>query len=301
MDLLLQRADIALYSAKVARGTVQLYEASSDVHTPARLALAAELKEGLDRSELFLEYQPKIDVRTGRTVGFEALSRWNHPRHGRMMPDEFLPVVENTGLIGPLTLDVLDKALTSAAIWRRAGHPLPVSVNLSVRHLTDLSLPHHISLLLAKHGLPPEALMLEVTETLIMSDPVRSVSVLHLMRDLGIRVAIDDFGTGYSSLAYLRRLAVDELKIDKSFVLSLGADDGNAMIVRSTIELGHNLGLTMVAEGVEDDAALHLLRTWGCDIAQGYLISRPLPDSNVLPWLTRHTPAFTAPAQESAC
>ena len=299
MDLLLQRADIALYAAKETRGSVELYDAAADVHTPERLALAAELKDGIERGELFLEYQPKMDVPTGRPIGFEALVRWNHPRHGRVMPDDFLPVVENTGLIGPLTLEVLDQALAAAHTWQVAGQPLPVSVNLSVRHLTDLSLPVRVREMLDHYGLPPSALILEVTETLIMSDPVRAVTVLHLMRDLGIRVAIDDFGTGYSSLAYLRRLEVDELKIDKSFVRNLATDEGDATIVRSTIELGHNLGLQMVAEGVEDTAALDLLRLWGCDVAQGYLFSRPMPASSVLPWLAAVAPVELV--RERAC
>jgi EAL domain-containing protein (putative c-di-GMP-specific phosphodiesterase class I) len=296
MDLLLQRADIALYGAKVERGSAMLYDAASDLHTPERLALAAELKEGLDRGELFVEYQPKVHARTGAVIGFEALVRWDHPRHGRLMPDEFLPVVENTGLIGPLTLNVLEMALAAAASWRTAGHPVPVAVNLSVRHLTDLSLPQRIRGLLAAYDLPPQALVLEVTETLIMTDPVRALGVLHLLRDLGVAIAIDDFGTGYSSLAYLRRLEVDELKIDKSFVLDLGRGEGNATIVRSTIELGHNLGLRMVAEGVEDAETLALLRSWGCDVVQGYLFSRPLPASDVVSWLARQLQPVTIPA-----
>jgi EAL domain-containing protein (putative c-di-GMP-specific phosphodiesterase class I) len=161
---------------------------------------------------------------------------------------------------------------------------VPVAVNLSVRHLTDLSLPQRLADLLSKYDVPADHLVLEVTETLIMNDPIRSLDVLHLLHDLGVRLAIDDFGTGYSSLAYLRRMDVDELKIDKSFVLQLASDEGNATIVRSTIELGHNLGLRVVAEGVEDAVALEMLRTWGCDVAQGYFLSRPLPADAVLPW-----------------
>ena len=301
MELLLQRADIALYTAKVDRGSAELYDADADPHTPERLTLAAELKDGLDRAELFLEYQPKIDVRTGATLGLEALVRWEHPRHGRMMPDDFLPIVENTGLIAPLTLVVLDLALAAAAQWRDAGYPAPVAVNLSVRHLTDLSLPQHIGGLLAQHELTSSALVLEVTETLIMTDPVRALGVLRLLRDLGIRIAIDDFGTGYSSLAYLRRLKVDELKIDKSFVLELATDEGNATIVRSTIELGHNLGLQMVAEGVENLATLEKLRSWGCDVAQGYYFSRPMPADAVVGWLRNHAGVNRPFAPARAC
>ena len=298
MEPLLRRADVAMYAAKVDRGSVQLYDAAADDHTPERLALAAELKASLERSELFLEYQPKVDVPTGGTVGFEALLRWNHPRHGRLMPDDFLPVVENTGLIGPITIVVLELALSAAAAWRAAGHEVPVSVNLSVRHLTDLSLPNQVAGLLTRYGLPAEALTLEVTETLIMNDPIRARDVLHLLRDLGVGLAIDDYGSGYSSLAYLRRLEVDELKIDKSFLLNVAVDQGNATIVRSTIELGHNLGLRIVAEGVETHAALELLRSWRCDQAQGFLFSRPLPSDAVLPWLVAHT---AIPAQAQRC
>ena len=299
MELLLQRADIALYAAKVDRGTLQLYDPAADVHTPERLTLAAELKEGLERGELFLEYQPKVDVQSGATVGLEALVRWNHPRHGRMMPDQFLPVVENTGLIGPLTMVVLDLALASVTAWRAAGHDVHVSVNLSARHLSDLSLPAQVAQLLGRYALPPHVLVLEVTETLIMTDPARSLSVLHLLHGLGVALAIDDFGTGYSSLAYLRRLDVDELKIDKSFIMTLANDDGNATIVRSTIELGHSLGLAMVAEGVEDPAALEMLRRWGCDVAQGYLFSRPLPAGAVVAWLDNRVPQDSVEA--AAC
>ncbi|HWG93501.1 MAG TPA: bifunctional diguanylate cyclase/phosphodiesterase, partial [Mycobacteriales bacterium] len=284
-DTLLQRADIALYDAKAERGTVRLYEPTADDHTPEKLALAAELRRGLQDDELFLEFQPQVAALSGRTVGLEALVRWQHPTRGLLMPDEFLPVVENTGLIAPLTLAVLDKALEALAGWRAAGHEITVAVNLSVRHLTDLDLPSKVEALLRGRDIPPGALVLEVTETVIMSDPSRAVAVLNLLRDLGIGVAIDDFGTGYSSLAYLRRLQIDELKIDRSFVQNLPRDEGDAVIVRSTIEMGHNLGLRVVAEGVEDDETLRMLRSWRCDVVQGYGISRPVPQEAVLGWL----------------
>jgi diguanylate cyclase (GGDEF)-like protein len=284
-DLLLRTADIALYAAKVERSCVRMYDPSQDSHTLERLALATDLREGLDRGQLFLHYQPQIDTESGSVIGFEALVRWQHPRLGVLMPDSFLPIVENTGLIGPLTMEVLDMALGAVALWRKAGHDISVAVNLSVRHLTDLSLPQLIQDCLAKHAVPPGALVLEVTETLIMTDPGRAMGVLALLKDCGIGLAIDDFGTGYSSLAYLRRLHVNELKIDKSFVLQLATSEDDAVIVRSTIELGHNLGLRLVAEGVEDQATLDLLGSWGCDVAQGYFISRPMPGLDVLAWL----------------
>jgi diguanylate cyclase (GGDEF)-like protein len=294
VDTLLQRADVALYDAKADRGTVRLYEPSADDHTPERLVLATELRDGLQADELFLEFQPQVSALSGRVVGLEALVRWQHPRHGLLMPDDFLPVVENTGLIAPLTMAVLDKALAALAGWRAAGHDITVAVNLSVRHLTDLDLPRQIETLLRGRQIPPSALVLEVTETVIMSDPGRAVAVLTLLRDLGISVAIDDFGTGYSSLAYLRRLQIDELKIDKSFVVDLPRDEGDAVIVRSTIEMGHNLGLRVVAEGVEDDETLALLRGWKCDVVQGYGISRPLSLDAVLPWLDQRAGELTA-------
>jgi diguanylate cyclase (GGDEF)-like protein len=294
VDTLLQRADIALYDAKSDRGTVRVYEPTADDHTPEKLALAAELRRGLQEDELLLEFQPQVAALSGRTVGLEALVRWQHPTRGLLLPDDFLPVVENTGLIAPLTLSVLDKALEALAAWRAAGHEVSVAVNLSVRHLTDLDLPRQVEALIRGRGIPPSALVLEVTETVIMSDPSRAVAVLNLLRDLGIGVAIDDFGTGYSSLAYLRRLQIDELKIDRSFVRDLPHDEGDAVIVRSTIEMGHNLGLRVVAEGVEDDATLQMLRSWRCDVVQGYGISRPLPADDVLPWLEGRVRELTA-------
>ncbi len=285
MDLLLRQADIALYAAKVERSCLRVYDPDQDPHTVERLALASDLRDGLGRDELFLHYQPQIDTVTGRVTGFEALVRWQHPQHGVLMPDSFLPVVENTGLIGPLTLQVLELALQAVASWRGAGHDLSIAVNLSVRHLTDLSLPQQIQQRLAAYDLPPSALILEVTETLIMTDPSRAVGVLALLRDLGVGLAVDDFGTGYSSLAYLRQLHVDEIKIDKSFVMQLSSSNDDAVIVRSTIELGHNLGLRVLAEGVEDQIALDLLCSWGCDSAQGYYIARPMHADHVLAWL----------------
>ncbi|MDP3714259.1 MAG: bifunctional diguanylate cyclase/phosphodiesterase [Mycobacteriales bacterium] len=291
VDTLVQRADIALYAAKVDRGTISVYESSADRHTVERLALAAELRVALDEGDqIFLEYQPQVSASTGQLQGFEALCRWDHPQHGRLLPDTFLPVAENTGLIGPMTIAIVDTALGAVASWRAQGHDVTVAVNLSARHISDLALPEAVRGLLRTWDLPGSALVLEVTETVIMADPVRAATVLAELRDLGISLAVDDFGTGYSSLAYLRDLAVDELKIDKSFVQSLESSPDDAVIVRSTIELAHNLGLRVVAEGVETGRALRLLESWRCDTIQGYVVSRPLPASEVLPWIVSKHP-----------
>ncbi len=295
-DLLLRQADIALYDAKTERACSRVYDPSADPHTLERLALATDLRAGLGRGQLLLHHQPKVDLNTGSVVGFEALVRWRHPRLGLLMPDQFLPVVENTGLIGPMTLEVLDLALSAVGRWRATGHDVSIAVNLSARHLSDLALPEQIRACLDRHALPADALELEVTETLVMIDPARARRVLAGLRDLGVALAIDDFGTGYSSLAYLRRLQVHELKIDKSFVLNLASSEEDAVIVRSTIELGHNLGLRLVAEGIEDQPAMDLLRSWGCDRAQGYHISRPLPEETVLPWLEQYAARRRSPS-----
>ena len=290
VDELLARADVALYAAKEDRGTWSFYDPARDCHTPERLALLAELRDGLDRDELVLHYQPKCRARTGSVIGMEALVRWQHPVRGLLMPDEFIPIAEQSGLIAPLTMAVLTGATAQARRWMDAGHPINVAVNLSVRHLTDLSLPAQVEQVLRAYQVPAELLTLEVTESTIMNDPTRAVTVLAMLRSLGVRIAVDDYGTGYSSLAYLKRLAIDELKIDKNFVMAMLTDEDTAVIVRSTIELGHNLGLEVVAEGVEDTATWQALLPLGCDIMQGFLISRPMPAEQTLPWLRSWQP-----------
>ena len=273
---LLQRADIAMYVAKTQNLGVFAYDPDADENSPTRLALLGDLRRALERRELELHYQPKVSVDSGEVVGAEALIRWRHPTRGMVYPDSFIPVAEHTGLIGPLTLYVLDEALTQAAVWLRAGHPLPVSVNLSARNLLDDRLPAQIAEHLHRHGVPASLLELEVTESAIMTDPVRAQRLLHQLAELGISISIDDFGAGYTSLSQLRNLPVRELKIDRSFVMTMSEDTSNALIVRSVVELGHNLGLTIVAEGVEDVHALNSLNNFGCDIAQGFHISRPV-------------------------
>jgi diguanylate cyclase (GGDEF)-like protein len=282
---LLQRADVALYTAKEHRGTYACYRPERDLHSVERLALLGDLREGVNDGQLRVYYQPKCDTATGALVGLEALVRWDHPTRGLVFPDDFIPIAENTGLIRLLTLEVLDQALGFARKLRDAGNPLGVAVNISVRCLSDLELPGQVAGLLGRWGVPPEALTLEVTETSIMVDPPRTMTVLGLLRDLGVSLSIDDFGTGYSSLAYLKRLEAHELKIDKSFVFTMTSNSNDAVIVRSTIELGHNLGLRLVAEGVEDAETWTMLKALGCDVVQGYHLSRPLPADQVESWM----------------
>ena len=296
---LLQHADVALYSAKEERGRVAVYDAAHDVHSHARLALAGELRDALDDGGLVAYFQPQCDAATGAVVGLEALVRWRHPVRGLVPPDAFVPVAESTGLIGALTAQVLDQALDRARLLADAGHPLGVSVNLSARVLTDLDLPGVVAAALARAGVPAGRLTLEVTESMVMTDPARTAQVLDGLRALGVELSIDDFGTGYSSLVYLTRLRADELKIDKSFVMAMATSREDAVIVRSTIELGHGLGLRLVAEGVEDAHTWGLLRELGCDLVQGYHLSRPLPPQDVLPWVRRHELTRLVPAQPS--
>ncbi len=283
--VLLQRADIAMYVAKTQQLGVFAYDPTIDGHSPAKLALLGDLRRALERDELVLHYQPKISTSTGDVVSAEALVRWQHPDRGLIMPDDFIPLAEHTGLIGPLTRYVLAAALTQARTWIDAGRPLPVSVNLSARNLLDENLPGQVAELLAAHDVPAELLELEVTESALMTEPVRAQRLLEQLSALGIRISIDDFGAGYTSLGQLKTLPVDELKIDKSFVMTMTEDRSNSLIVHSVVDLGHNLGLTIVAEGVESEQALTALRAFGCDVAQGYHLSRPVPAADLDTWL----------------
>jgi diguanylate cyclase (GGDEF)-like protein len=273
---LLQHADIAMYVAKTQNLGVFAYDPAVDGHSPAKLALLGDLRRALDRGELVVHYQPKVSISTDAVVGAEALVRWQHPERGLVFPDAFVPLAEHTGLIGPLTRYVLDTALAQAGTWADAGRPLVVSVNLSARNLLDERLPDQVAGLLAAHRVPAELLELEVTESAIMTEPVRAQRLLEQLAALGARISIDDFGAGYTSLGQLRTLPVSELKIDRSFVVTMTEDASNALIVRSVVDLGHNLGLTLVAEGVETEQVLTALAGFGCDVAQGYHLSHPL-------------------------
>jgi diguanylate cyclase len=256
-----------------------------DDYSPDRLTLLTELRRAIERGELLLHYQPKADLRTGEIRGVEALVRWQHPERGMIPPDEFIPAAQKTGVIGPLTTFVLDEALRQCRTWSLQGLELSVAVNLSTRNLLDLHLPEAVGELLARWDVPAGLLELEITESTILADPVRAMQILSRLDEMGVRLAIDDFGTGYSSLAYLKRLPVDELKIDKSFILGMDESENDEVIVRSTIDLGRNLGLRVVAEGVESPQAWSRLAQLGCNVAQGYYLSRPVPAAELTPWL----------------
>ena len=280
-DTLVQRADVAMYLAKEGGTGYEFYSPERDEYSPARLALVSELRRAIENRELSVVYQPIADLRTGRIEGAEALVRWEHPTRGLLLPDQFIPMAEHTGLIRPLTLQVLEMAVKDCRTWRDAGHDLSVSVNLSVRGLLDQGLPMAIQRILDAAELPHSALTLEVTETAIVTDPERSEAVLSHLSEAGIRIAVDDFGTGYSSLSRLKRLPVSVLKIDRSFVMAMTTDDNDLAIVRSTIELARNLGLQTVAEGVETSSTWDLLAELGCDSSQGYFVGRPMPTSQL--------------------
>jgi diguanylate cyclase (GGDEF)-like protein len=277
VDALLQHADVAMYLAKDAHAGIAVYDVEQDTNDAARLALAGELRGAIERGELVVHYQPKADLSSGRVVGVEALVRWEHPEHGLLSSDRFVPIAERTGLIRPLTRHVLGVAVAQAKAWKDEGLDLDVAVNLTIPDLLDLELPDRIAMLLRQSGLEPDRLELEITESSILADPFRVRQVLTRLHQMGLRLAIDDFGTGYSSLAYLKRLPVHAIKIDRSFVSGMCQDPSDATIVRSTIDLGRNLGLAIVAEGVESLEIWNALRGLGCSLAQGYLIGRPLP------------------------
>jgi diguanylate cyclase (GGDEF)-like protein/PAS domain S-box-containing protein len=280
-DLLLQRADVAMYQAKSAGESYRLYDPNDDRFTVRRLTLLGELPRALRNNELVVHYQPKIDLRTSSVVGVEALVRWQHPDHGMIAPDEFIELAEVSGLVRELTRQVIEESLAQVREWDSLGIHLSVAVNLSVRNFTDADLPIWVEQSLARHGISPTRLMLEITESEIMDDVVLALGVLERLSALGIRSSIDDFGTGYSSLSYLRQLPIDEIKIDRSFVGTMAVNQSDTVIVRSIIELGHNLGHAVVAEGVEDEWTLDSLRALGCDEAQGYYFSRPVPANEI--------------------
>ncbi len=286
-DLLLQRADAATYTARLAGSGIEIYVAETDPYAPRRLALAADLREALERDEVEVYVQPKVALADGYVLGAEALVRWTHPRLGFLSPDQFIPAAEHTGVIRALTLYVVRNALAQCRGWRDAGLDLSVSVNLSARNLFDGHFVEDIGLAVAGAGVPASSLTLELTESTVMSESHRSMAVLEGLHDLGVGLSVDDFGTGYSSISHLRRLPVSELKVDKSFVSTMTVNEHDAVIVRTLIELGARMGLHTVAEGVESTDAYDLLKEYGCEQAQGYLLSRPIPGPQFNAWLAR--------------
>ena len=289
---LLQAADVAMYAAKQARSGHEFYSPDQHQYTPARLGLVAQLNRAMEAKELVLHYQPKARLATGTVEGVEALARWNHPQRGLLFPDEFIPVTEHTSMIRPLTIHLLETALEQAKAWSRDGIDLNLAVNLSAQLLLDMELPRELGRMLSRVGTASSKLEVEITESAIMSDPRRARRVLDRIREMGVRVAIDDFGTGYSSLVSLKQLPVNTIKVDKSFVMNMEADPDDLAIVRSTVALGHNLGLEVVAEGVETPASWKELKEMGADIAQGYYLSKPLPGDQFNRWLAAYQDMF---------
>jgi diguanylate cyclase (GGDEF)-like protein len=285
VDGLLQRADLAMYRAKERHDGFNVYTSELDNEQPGQMSLLGDLRRALEHHELTLHYQPKASLATGQVSHVEALVRWERPGHGLVPPSEFIPLAERTGLIKQLSGCVLDAALGQQRAWADGGLDLSVAVNLSARNLLETDLPELVARLLADHGVPADRLILEITESAIMSDETHSVDVLSQLSELGVRLSIDDFGTGYSSLSRLRRLPVDELKIDRSFVACMDSERGDALIVQSTIELAHNLGLRVVAEGVETEAIWDRLGELGCDYAQGYFLCKPVPPGEMVEWV----------------
>jgi diguanylate cyclase (GGDEF)-like protein len=283
---LMRRADMAMYQAKAAGQAVAVFDAAAHRQdSPDQLALVSELRHGIAAGELRLYVQPKADATTGAVVGAEALVRWQHPDKGLIMPDEFIPIAERNGLIRHLTTAVLRDAISALAGWVAAGQRLSIAVNLSPRGLLDSGLPDEVTALLAEQGVPPSLLTLELTESSMMTDPARVAVLLAELHAMGVKLSIDDFGTGYSSLSSLRKLPLDEIKIDKSFVMGIEANADDEIVVRSMVDLGTNLGLAVVAEGVENNRIWQMLRRMGCTHVQGYYLSRPVPVADFPAWL----------------
>jgi len=289
VDVLLQRADVALHAARTGEAKVRTYLPSMGQIFLRRFQLVTQFRGALDDGQIELHYQPKVALASKQVIGVEALVRWNHPELGRLDPEEFVSIVETTGLVDALTGFVLDRALHRCRRWLDEGLRLGVAVNLSVRNLDDSDFPLRVGEALELHQVPAQLLTFELTESAVMQDPERALPVLRALHELGIGLAVDDFGTGYSSLSYLRRLPVDEVKIDKSFVLGMGSDLSDLAVVRAIVDLGHSLSLSVVAEGVEEDAVRHQLADMGCDVAQGYLFSRPLGERRFEAWLQART------------
>ncbi len=282
---LLQHAYIALEFAQRTNEHHAMYSAEIDPYSARRLTLMGELRTAIDKDLLKMAYQPQVDVINGKLVGVEALLRWNHDELGFVPPDEFIPLAEQTGVIQPLTRWVLNTAITQCADFLQQGMAIRMGINLSARNLQEKELSQYLINLVKENNVPPDLIVLEITESAMMEDRDHALKVLCELDDIGFRISIDDYGTGYSSLAYIRQLPVKEIKIDRSFVMDMIEQKDDMMIVRTTIDMSHNLGLEVVAEGVENQEALDELKNMGCDVAQGYFLSRPVPVSDLLKWI----------------
>jgi diguanylate cyclase (GGDEF)-like protein len=294
-DTLMRRADVAMYSAKRAGTGFEIYDSRHDQNTPARLSLLGELRHAVEHDQLALVFQPRISLGARAASSAEALVRWHHPERGVVLPERFVPFAEQTGYIKAVTRWVLDSVLRQCAAWHARGIELRAAVNISARDLHTPDFPRLLADLAATHGMRPDAVSLEVTESAVMDDPAHALEILERLHAMGVRLSIDDFGTGYSSLAYLKRLPVDELKIDKSFVIGLARDRDDAAIVRATIDLAHHMGLSVTAEGVEEPGVLETLRRLGCDQAQGDYISPPVPAAALERWFRQQATARAEP------
>jgi len=282
---LLRRADVAMYDAKQKQSGYSFHREDVDVRTADQMSLVVELRRAVEREELELYYQPKLHMRSGIMTRCEVLMRWNHPQRGLLAPAAFIPAAERTGLIRQMTDWLLDRALSQCRTWQDGGAPIHLALNVSAKSLLDQALPGKVQAALDRWEIDPRFLKIEITESSIMADPAHALAILSMLQSMGVRLSIDDFGTGYSSLTHLRELPIDEIKIDKSFVMGMTTSDADAAIVRTMIDLGHNLGKQVCAEGVEDEVVWNRLAELGCDLAQGYWISRPKPANELLQWL----------------
>jgi predicted signal transduction protein with EAL and GGDEF domain len=285
VDDLLKHADFAMYAAKQRGTSFEVYTPQDEPVTTAQIGLVGEFRRALDERELVVHYQPAVDLRNGELRSVEALVRWRHPRHGLLLPGEFVPLVEQTSLIRGLTMEVLDQALRQSRAWLDSGLDLRMAVNLSPRTLQDPLFPEELEGLLYKWDVAPGQLDLEITESTVMSNPKRAMEALNQLRALGVGLVLDDFGTGYSSLTFLRGLPVDQIKIDRSFVENMATSSPDGVIVRALIDLAHNLGLHVVAEGVENALVARALTELGCDAAQGFYLSTPRSGRELTEWL----------------
>src|SRR5437016_3670317 len=283
---LMRRADVAMYTAKQDNAGYTFHNQEQERRSPDELSLVVELRSAMRRNELDLHYQPKRHLRSGLMTRAEVLVRWQHPERGLLLPVSFIPIAERTGLIKPMTEWILDHALGQMRAWHDTGAPVHLAVNVSAKSLQEQTLPTRVQALLDKWKIDPRFLKIEITESSIMADPAHALAIMSMLQSMGVRLSVDDFGTGYSSLTHLRELPIDEIKIDKSFVIGMSTSDADAAIVRTVIDLAHNLGKQVCAEGVEDPDTLRRLKDMGCDLAQGYWISRPAKAEDFMQWLT---------------